>query len=377
MRLKKIALLTFLPLALISLSACSLSFSNNKATSGVGVDNRTDIGGVIVSPDFGGKFVRYSSVPTVTGQISNINLLNTRFFVIDPSDSRAIYLASYDQGIYYTYDVTKGWNHFDNFPRATVGALAVNPQNKCELFASAANNLYQSKDCGRNWYIIYSDVDASTYLNAIAIDFYNPANIYLGNSNGDLLKSINNGKEWRTIKRLNNGISKINLSPQDSRKIYVLTANASLYSFVTNTDTNPGQSENIEANFAVNNWQDLNVVLKDLSIGKTAVSLTNMPDGKTIFLTTNSAIVRSPDSGITWEKLSLLPDDKDAIIRSVVIDPQNEKRIYYATNSTFFKSQDGGVTWSNKKLPTSRVGWAMAIDFINTNNIYLGFRKIN
>ena len=166
------------------------------------------------------------------------------------------------------------------------------------------------------------------------------------------------------------------MSPKDSRQVYAVTKTAKLYTFLTNTNTNPNNSANIEANFAVDNWTDLNIVLKDLQIGDNYRGFVIIPSDGSMFLTTDHVIARSPDHGITWEKLNLLPSEKDSIIRTMAVNPLDSKQIYYATNLTFFRSIDGGATWSNKKLPTSRGALFITIDYKNPSNIYLGVNEI-
>jgi photosystem II stability/assembly factor-like uncharacterized protein len=94
-----------------------------------------------------------------------------------------------------------------------------------------------------------------------------------------------------------------------------------------------------------------------------------------VFLATDSAIAKSPDNGVTWQKLNLLPTDKDGIINTIAVNPQDSNQIYYATDLTFSRSTDGGASWSNKKLPTRRGVSSIIIDYQNPTNIYLGMRS--
>ena len=373
MMLKKLSFLILLPVTLLTLSACSFSLSQNSATSA-----GPDLGGVFLSTDGGINFKQQVAIPSVSGIPGSIGGLNVRSLTLDPSDNTAIYLATYEQGLYYSYNILTGWNEAKEFPKVTINNLAINPSNKCDLYATFSNRLYRSVDCARTWKQIYLDSDPNTALTALVIDFYNPLNIYLGNSRGDVLKSIDGGTSWRVIKRLEDTrIAKLVLSPKDSRQVYVLTRDAKLYTFITNTNTDPGNSANIEDNFAVDDWTDLNSVLKDLQIGDNLREFVIVPSSGDMFLATDHVIVKSPDHGITWQKLNLLPSEKDSIIRAMTVNPLDDKQIYYATNLTFFRSIDGGATWSNKKLPTSRGASSIVVDYKNPTNIYLGVNVIS
>ncbi len=362
-----------LPFLTIALSACSFSIGTDSSGTSAG----PDLGGVFLSTDGGINFKQQASIPSVSGMPGSISSLDVSTLVLDPSDSKAIYLGSYKHGLYYSYNITTGWSEAKTFPKTTITSIAVNPDNKCDIYSTFANRLYRSVDCARTWKQIYLDADPNSVFTTLVIDFYNSANLYLGTSRGDILKSIDGGTSWRVIKRLDSPVAKLVLSPRDSRQVYVADKKANVYTFLSNTNTNPATSENIEANFAIDNWTDLNLVLKDLKIGDIFRDLIIVPADGSIFLVTDSAIVKSPDHGVSWQKLNLLPDEKDGIIRTVAVNPQNSKQIYYATNLTFSRSIDGGASWSNKKLPTSRGASFILIDYKNPNNIYLGIKEIN
>lgn len=374
MNSKKISLIIFLPLLLFSLSACSLSTTSSSKTANPAASG-PDLGGVFVSTDRGVNFKQQASTPTVSGMPGSLNSLSVRTIAQDPSDSNAVYFGSYEKGLFYTYNISNGWNDVKTFPRVTVTAIAVNPENKCDIYATFANRLLRSLDCARTWKQIYLDADDGAIFNTLVIDYYNPSNLYLGTSRGDILKSIDGGNSWRVLKRLTDGVSKIVLSPRDSRQVFVATRGAKIFSFTTDTNTNPRTSANIEVNFSVDNWTDLNAVLKDLKIGDRFVDLVIAQSDAALFLATDSTIVKSVDKGISWQKLSLLPSEKDGIIRAIAVNPQDTKQLYYATDLTFFRSVDGGVTWSNKKLPTSRAASYILVDYKNPNNVYLGVKE--
>ena len=370
---KKISLFILFPILALTLSACSISTSSSTSNA---TSDGPNLGGVFLSTDGGVNFKQQVAVPSISGMPGSLTSLDVKTLALDPSDNTAIYLGSYDEGIYYSYNILSGWLESKDFPKVTVTNIAVDPQNKCDIYATFTNHLYRSVDCARTWKQIYLDADSEISFTTMVIDFYNPLNIYLGNSNGDVLKSIDGGNSWRVIKRLEKEVSQIVLSPKDSRQVYVATKDAKLYTFLSNTNTNPNTSADIEANFAVDNWTDLNKVLNDLEIGPNFRQLVITPSDGTIFLATDTSILKSPDHGVTWQKLNLLPSEKDGIIKTMAVNPQDSNQIYYATNVTFSRSTDGGASWSNKKLPTKKGVSSIVIDYKNPTNIYLGVQEI-
>ncbi|MDD2680649.1 MAG: hypothetical protein PHE20_00935 [Patescibacteria group bacterium] len=350
-------------------SACSVSLGSNS----VGTAND---GGVWLSGDKGATWRQVSSIPTISGRPGSLANTDINMLSIDAQDSSAVYLGTISKGLYYTYNVNNGWVAMDNLGQGTINDVKVDPKAKCTLFVAITNRLYRSLDCGRGWQQVYFDNNPGVNVTTIAIDHYNSENIYIGTSRGDIIKSIDRGLAWRTIQRVNDNIARIIISPQDSRLVFVATNKSNIYSFYSNSVTVPKDSANVDKNFAVDNWQDLSLVLKDFNLGSNFRDIVVSPSDASLFLATEKAIVRSPDQGLTWENIKLLTPEKDAIINAIAINPNNSQEIYYVTNTTFFSSPDGGVTWITKKLSTSRAGWELLVDFNNPKNIYLGTKKL-
>jgi len=350
-------------------SACTVSLGSNSL--GTASD-----GGVWLTGDRGATWRQVSSIPTITGRPGSLGGVDVNVISADPQDSSAIYLGTVGKGLYYTYNVNTGWLEMTNLGQGTISDVKVDPKAKCTIFTAITNRLYRTLDCGRSWQQVYFDNNPGVSVTTIAIDHYNSENIYIGTSRGDIIKSIDRGLSWRTIQRVNDSIARIIISPQDSRLVFAATLKNNIYSFYSNSVTVPKDSANIDKNFAVDDWQDLGLVLKDFNLGSNFRDIVVCPHDSSLFLATENAIVRSPDQGLTWENIKLLTPEKDAIINAIAVNPQNSQEIYYVTNTTFFSSADGGVTWITKKLSTSRAGWELLIDANNPKNIYLGTKKL-
>lgn len=361
--------LLFLVVA-VAASACSIS------TNSSGGDANSVDSSVFFSGDNGTNWQSMAGVPSTDGRVRSISDINVNLMTMDPQDSQAVYLASFDRGLFYTYNISEGWNQVEGLPSVTINDVKVDPKNKCLIYASLANRLYYSSDCARNWTQVYYDNDPSVSVSAIAIDHYNTKNIYIGTSRGEIIKSIDGGRYWRTVQRLEEGVSRLMVSPLDSRLVFVATVKNHIFSFQSNTNTNPNNSADLESNFLVENWTDLNYVLSDYELGSNFKDLIVCARDGYMFLATDKLILRSQDNGITWENLKLITPDNNSTINSVAVNPQNSNDLYYVTNTTFFRTADGGATWSTKNLPTKRAGRELLIDFNNPNNIYLGTVKL-
>ncbi|MCF7860512.1 hypothetical protein K9M09_02730 [Patescibacteria group bacterium] len=350
-------------------SACTLSLGS----SSVGGAND---GGAWLTTDKGATWRQISAIPTISGRPGSLANTDISALSIDPQDSAAVYMGTVGKGLYYTYNINNGWQEMKTLGQGTINAVSVDPKSKCALYTAITNRLYRSLDCGRTWQQVYFDNNPGVNVTTIAIDHYNSDNIYIGTSRGDIIKSIDRGLSWRTIQRVDDNIASIIISPQDSRLVFVATLKNNIYSFYSNSVTAPKDSADIDKNFAVDEWQNLGLVLKDLNLGSNFRDIVVCPSDASLFLATENAIVRSPDQGLTWENVKLLTPEKDAIINALAVNPRDSNEIYYVTNTTFFSSFDGGVTWTTKKLSTSRAGWELLIDFNNPKIIYLGTKKL-
>jgi len=367
--MKKVKLLSIL-LGLFLLSACSLNVKNN-STSG------KDYGGVFVSADKGDTWRQMPYIPTISGTPGNISSIDINTMVMDPSDSKAVYLAMIEGGLYYTYNISNGWNKITSLPGdATVKDISIASKNKCVLFVAIDNKLHKSIDCGRTFTQVYFDNNTGVSVTAIAVDHYDNNIVYLGTSRGDVLRSLDGGNSWKAIQRLKDSIAKVIINPNDSRSVFVVTNKAGVHKFNTSGGATLEELEQYNNTFDDTNWTNYNDSLKEFNLGLNFKDLIYSSSDNSLLLATDKVVLRSYDDGKTWTKLSLLTPEKDSSINDLAINPKNSQEIYYVTNTSFFRSSDGGSTWTVKSLPTIRAGVSLLIDFNNTDNIYLGVKKI-
>lgn len=361
-------ILPLLALVLVPfLGGCSLSF---KSKGGGGHD-----GGVFVSQNKGETWAQKVSRPTVEGN-KNLGYLEVKQLAMDPNDPKAVYLASKDFGLYYTYNIKNGWNHVSALGKNTINAVKVDPRSKCIIYAAIENTLFRSKDCNRTFEPIYFDNNEEVRVTSIAVDNYNNGHLYLGTSRGDLIKSLDDGKSWRTIQRFDDGISQIAINPSDTRDVFVATSDNDIYRFNSNSSWRMEDLVAHKNRLDGTNWRHLNKeAFEDMNLGNGFADFAFSESGETVIIATQNAIFRSVDFGLSWSKLKLLTPEKDANINTLAINPKNSQEIYYATNSTFFKSFDAGVTWSSKQLPTSKSTSDLLVDFQQPSLIYLGIKK--
>jgi len=349
----KLCLLILIIFAVITVSGCSISFNTK--------DGGGNDGGIYVTVNQGNTWQQRVLIPTTSGRPGSIGPLNTNFLAMDPSDRKAIYFGSIDNGLLYSYDGGKNWHLVKELGKISIKAVAVDPSSKCIIYVASGNKVYKSTDCSRTWAQVYYDNDVVTKINTITIDYYNSANIYVGTSRGEVIKSLDRGLSWQTVGRFDDSVEKIVISPHDSRIIFTATAKKGIH-----RSSDSGSS-----------WVDLSESLKEFkdSMKFRDLVVEEVKAGR-ILLANNYGLLKSDDNGDSWSKIELITPEKEAIINAVVVSPKDAKEIYYVTNTTFYRSLDGGANWTTKKLPTTRAGWKLLIDPEDTNIIYMGVRKI-
>jgi photosystem II stability/assembly factor-like uncharacterized protein len=206
-------------------------------------------------------------------------------------------------------------------------------------------------------------VDEETYIETrpevsvlkVTVDWFDSNILWLGLSNGDVLKSENKGKDWRTMMVSGREVSEILISNTDSRQVLVSTFNGGI-----KRTTDGGAT-----------WNEV-IFPEQLASMETVYNMTQNPNSSVVIAVTSYGLLRSTDFGQTWEALQLLTSPSEVTIRSAAIDPVDSNKIYYATPGTFYHTVDGGTTWQTQKLFTARDTRAILIDPSDTAVLYIG-----
>ncbi|OGY47051.1 MAG: hypothetical protein A2663_03895 [Candidatus Buchananbacteria bacterium RIFCSPHIGHO2_01_FULL_46_12] len=285
------------------------------------------------------------------GSIEGVNVLGLSF---DPQDSRALYLNADGAGLLFSYDGADSWQKANPVGNGKIEAAAVDPRNKCVIYATYGNTVLKTIDCSRNWVEIYLDAKAAT---ALAIDPSNNYVVFAGNDGGDLVKSENGGGNWQVVNRFGGRIAKILISPASPKIVYLATKNKGLF-----------KSQDSGAT-----WNNINDGLKPYSGAleyKNLIFDLSLPDS--LLLVSKYGLLKSNDGGASWQPIKLITPPTMTDISAVAMNPKDNKEIYYATQSTFYKTTDGGLNWVTKRLPTTAAAAALLVDPNNPGVIYLG-----
>ena len=162
-------------------------------------------------------------------------------------------------------------------------------------------------------------------------------------------------------RRDDNAVIKVVISEKNAQLIWAATAKSGVY----RSDDGGRNWRGFTEEFAEIHTKDADEIFA-IALGQS--------DGKTVVVATGAGLIRSLDNGGHWQSLDLIPPSDKIVINDIAVFAGNPERIYYTTNTSFGWTDDGGKTWSSKKLPSSRRGSALAVDWKNPLVVYLGLQ---
>jgi len=331
---------------------CLIQFNNAGASDG----------GVWRSSDKGANWVQKNGVLSVGGARS-MNASNILAFVSDPNDPLTVYVGTDANGLFYTTDGGESWNQPSALASAKIPSIALDRKDKCTVYAVTGGIAVKTVDCARTWSKIYEESRTGVTFTSIVDDYFNPNNIYLATTKGDIVKSTDAGASWATATSapFNSPAEKMVIDPRDSRVIYAGTKSDGIWK-----TTDAGAT-----------WVDMSAGLAQFDGAKDFYDL--VPDTSkqnAYVLVCRYGLIRTADGGVTWNKIPLVTGPSQARIYSMAMDPANGQQMYYSTATVFYKSSNGGANWTTKRLPTTRIGSALMVSAKDPNTVYLGTLQV-
>ncbi|MBI2551263.1 hypothetical protein HYV73_02870 [Candidatus Uhrbacteria bacterium] len=316
-------------------------------------------GGVQVTRDLGGTWTNNLAVPSSKG-VGSLNQANVQVITMDPQDTRTLYIGTRDAGMLYTLDKGENWlqPRDSALTSGSISSVAVDPKNVCTLYAVKGVNLLKSTDCLRSVVMDqFVETRKNVNLGRVVIDWYAPSTVWLGETNGDVQKSLDGGKTWqRNINTGGDNITDILISNTDSRIVLIGTSTKGLWKTVDGGA----------------NWKQISKPMSKFKNGDDIRDFSQDKTGKTIIAATSFGLLRTVDLGETWEEIRLLTAPGQVDIQTLTMDPMNTKAIRYVTGNALQISENGGETWSSQAFPTSRRAVSMVIDPTDSKVLYVG-----
>jgi photosystem II stability/assembly factor-like uncharacterized protein len=354
---RKFLKILFLSLGMmLILSGCTIGFNTGTGS----ISGSVSDGGIFRTLNKGTTWEQKTLIQGINGpkSFASINIIT---LALDPSDNKAIYAGSPDNGLFFSYDGADSWQVASNLGKIYIASLAIDPVNKCIIYAASANKVFKSNDCSRTWAQVYFDTDLKVAVTSLLVDFSNNNTVFMGTSRGDIIKSSDQGLSWRALNRLDSQVDKIIINPVNPKIIFAGTNSKGVFRSSDGGNTWLSLDDKLKALNSARGFRDLVIVKADKT---------------TVFLAINNGLIKSTDDGNTWSRLELLTPENDVKINALAVNPFKSDEIYYVTDTTFYRSLDGGKNWTSKKLPTNRAGVKLLIDPKNTSIIYLAVKSL-
>ena len=308
------------------------------------------------TPTFGGLRLRSIGPAFTSGRVIG--------FAVDPGNPAHYFVAAASGGVWKTINAGTTWTPvFDNEGSYSIGAIVLDPknplivwvgtgENNSQRSVSYGNGVYRSDDGGRSWRNV--GLKTSEHIGRIVIDPKDSNTVYVaaqgplwgpGGERG-LFKTTDGGKSWKNILNIseNTGVTDVVVDPQDPNTIYAAAYQRRRHMW---TLINGGPESAIyKSTDAGVSWNKLRAGLPTTELGRIGLAISPV-DSNVIYATVEAAdrkggIFRSNDRGGSWERRNDA-DSTAMYYARIVADPKDVDRIY-VMNVFLMVSDDGGRT---------------------------------
>ncbi len=292
-------------------------------------------------------------------------------FATDPRNENIFYVGTASGGLWKTVNAGTTFTPiFDNEAVASIGALAVDPVRPDIIWAGTGEGnprnsvtggygIYKSTDAGKTWKCM--GLELTRYIHRILIDPVNTDIIYAGaignpwapHTERGLYRSTDGGGTWTRVLYTNetSGVADMVMDPSNPGKIFVAMWDHRRWPWFFRSS-----SEGSGLWLTRNGGESFERVSGGLPEIKGRIGLAfaaSNPDYVYAYVESDqTAIYRSTDGGITWEKRGEKNiGNRPFYYAEIYVDPQNENRVYTLFSGVNV-SEDGALTF-NKRIAES------------------------
>jgi photosystem II stability/assembly factor-like uncharacterized protein len=313
-------------------------------------------------------------------------------FAVDPRNENIFYVGTASGGLWKTINAGTTFTPiFDNEAVASIGALAVDPVRPDIVWAGTGEGnprnsvtggygIYKSSDGGLTWMCM--GLELTRYIHRIIIDPVDPDIIFAGaignpwapHTERGLYRSTDGGLTWKQILFTNetSGVADMVMDPSNPGKIFVAMWDHQRWPWFFRSS--PEGSGLWLTRDGGDTFTEVTGGLPEVKgrIGL-AIAASNPSYVYAYVETKPSAIYRSTDGGVTWEKRGESNiGNRPFYYAEIYVDPQNENRIY-TLYSGVNVSEDGALTFDKRTAESVHLDHhAWYIDPVNPDRMLDG-----
>ena len=342
--------------------------------------------GVLSSKTFAGLKLRCIGPALTSGRVTD--------FAVNPNNPAEFYVASASGGVWKTENDGTSWTPvFDKEGSYSIGCIAMDPNNHFVIWVGTGENnsqrsvsygdgVYLSKDGGKTWKNM--GLKSSEHIGKIIIDPKNSNIVYvaaqgpLWGPGGDrgLYKTTDAGKTWKAVLTIskNTGVNEVIMDPRNPDVLYASSYQRRRHTW-TLIDGGP-ESAIYKSTDAGVTWEKLKNGIPNVDKGRIGLAISPVnPD--VVYAIIEAAngkggFFRSTDRGASWKKQSSYMTTSPQYYNEIVCDPKDVDRVY-AFDTHMHYTDDGGKTFKRLSEKNKHVdNHAMWIDPKNTNHYLVG-----
>ena len=342
---KKIFLITSLLIIPLILSACSFAFSPGSGSKISGAK------GVFKSDTKGEAWFEQNKIKDSQNTISRHDAYKLQF---DIFDTRIIYLST-NAGLFISEDSGGSWRQINS---NSIYDFVLNPKTRGIIYIATNNQVYKTTNNGESWQLLYAEAKPNITIHNLAISYFDTSHVYLLDSDGTLLMSLDWGDSWKAIHNFNHqDVKDFLIDPHNSQNIYVATGQKFYQSLDQGVTWQDIMENKNQTHPGINQYKQL--------------FFTHQPNN--LVYLSKYGILTSADNGHTWQPITLITSPNSVDIHTMAFNPANPDEIYYTVGNILYHTVDNGRNWKTKLLPVPGGGKAsqLLIDPNNPNLLYL------
>ena len=291
----------------------------------------------------------------------NITIGSTEILTMamDQKNPSTMYVGAQGGGVYVSVNGGETWRALLAL-KDTPRAIAVHPKNPQIVFIATEQRVLVTRDGGATWDIMYIETRPNVRMSDLAIDGFDPQKVYLGLSQGDVMRSVNGGTSWSLLYQAKSAVLRIIVHPKDTRIITVMTQNDGLF-----------RTTNLGAD-----WESLLPFMGNYSdTARGHALITNPQNPQHLLYIAYGGLLATDDGGKVWKPIQLLGSPSATPVTAFALAPQKPQHLFYTTATTLYRSRDNGKTWTTLLLPTTKRPSVLLAHPKNPAMLFMGIRS--